>query len=254
MDTKLGELKRSYYAKLDGRARRIARIMSKGGPVGLRLLRSVEGLYLSALYTQKSFDQVDFKEHYHPPISSELEFLVARILHHYSYLKELHWSVHVRCQKGKTAPDIRIEHCGKTLAIVEIKARAGWIQPFFSSERAGKDMAKLREGKSTFNPEDLIRRVNNQFRKYCVTYSITPKQVFVLLPTLALVHRKRSKRVLKDYENDFARNSGLPRNNLILLSNNLRLDLSQIGRGKEYAPTKRFEGLVQSLVERTTNQ
>ncbi len=109
-------------------------------------------------------------------------------------LGDFDWAVYLRCQKGKTAPDIRIEHNGKTLAIIEIKAKAGWIQPFFSSERAMKDMAKLQDGKSDFNPDDLIKRVKDQFRKYYETYGIIPGQVFVLLPSLALVHRKKFAR------------------------------------------------------------
>lgn len=251
MSTKLSELKKMYYAQLDRKARYIARRMSEGKSVGRLLLLSIEELYLSA-HTQESFDQDAFRVRYHNPISSELEFLIARILHHYSNFEKLQWAIYVRCQKGKTAPDIRIDYNGKTLAIVEIKAKAGWIQPFFSSERAGKDMAKLKEGKSSFNPDDLIKRVSAQFKKYYETYNVTPEQIFVLLPSLALVHRKRSKRILDDYEKDFARNSGLPKSNLILLSNNLLLDLSPIKEGKKYEPTGHFERLIQSLRSRST--
>ena len=249
MDTNLTGLKRTYYTHLDSKARLIARELSEGKSVGLTLLHSIEELYRSAR-TQESFDEDTFRVRYHAPISSDLEFLVARVFHHYSNFGDMHWSVFLRCQRRKTAPDVRIEHNGKTLAIVEIKAKAGWIQSFLSRERAGKDLARLREGKSAFDPKDLIKRVRSQLQKYRETYDITPKQVFVLLPSLALVHRKRSKRTLKDYKNDFAKNSGLPKSNLILLSNNLRLDLSPVRKGKNYEPTRNFERLVQSLARR----
>ncbi len=192
MSAKLTEAKKSYYGQLDRKARYIAHKLAEGEFVSLSLLESVEDLYISA--HSQEFYQEFFRVRYHTPISSDLEFLIARVLHHYSVLGDLDWAVYLRCQKGKTALDIRIEHNGKTLAIIEIKAKAGWIQPFFSSERAMKDMAKLQDGKSDFNPDDLIKRVKDQFRKYYETYGITPGQVFVLLPSLALVHRKKFAR------------------------------------------------------------
>ncbi|MGA2522804.1 MAG: hypothetical protein ABSF65_01475 [Candidatus Bathyarchaeia archaeon] len=252
MGQKLSELKSNYYAYLDRKARHIACRLSEGKAVGKLLLLSIEELYSSA-HTQRSFDQDNFRVRYHNPISSELEFVIARVMLHYSRFQNLHWSIYLRCQQGKTAPDIRIAYGGKTLAILEIKAKAGWIQAFFSSERANKDLAKLKEGKSNFDPEALIQRVSMQFKKYYETYNISPEQVFVLLPSLALVHRKSSSRILDDYVNDFANNSGLPKNNLILLSNNLLLDLSPIRKGKKYEPTGRFGQFIQSLVEWTKN-
>jgi hypothetical protein len=123
--------------------------------------------------------------------------------------------------------------------------------PFFSSERAKKDRIKLKQKKSSFNPDDLIKRIRGQFRKYHETYNMNYDQVFVLLPSLAFFHRKRFDRKIANYLKNFKKNSGLPESNLILLSNNLSLDLSPIKKGKKYEPTGLFEKVIQSLVKMT---
>jgi len=81
-------------------------------------------------------------------------------------------------------------------------------------------------------------------KKYYETYNIKPKQVFVLLPSLKLVHRKKSTQQIKDYEIQFRKNSGLPRKNLILLSNNPLLNLSSNPSRNKYQPTNNFEKFI----------
>ena len=110
-------------------------------------------------------------------------------------------------------------------------------------------MMRLKQGKSNFDPNDLIKSMKGKFKKYSEKYGVTPNQVFMLLPSLMHVHRKKSHRKLKDYETDFENNSGLPKKNLILLSTNLLLDLSRPKKEKEYEPTTRFEKLVDTLVD-----
>jgi hypothetical protein len=84
-------------------------------------------------------------------------------------------------------------------------------------------------------------------KKYYETYNIKPKQVFVLLPSLKLVHRKKSTQQIKDYEAQFIKNSGLPRESLILLSNNPILELSSDPGRKEYQATNNFEKFIALL-------
>jgi hypothetical protein len=108
-------------------------------------------------------------------------------------------------------------------------------------------MRKLRSGTSDFDPRVLIKKVRKQMTKYSDTFEIKPERVFVFLPSLKLVHRKRSTRKLEDYEADFAKNSGLSRQNLIILSQNLSLDLSSNQLKKNFQPTDRFERFVKLL-------
>jgi len=250
MTQKLCTLKKDYYSHLDKKARYLAYKLSRGIDVTTLILDYIKELYDSAKsesYFQK--DSEKFEVAYHNPISSELEFLIARVLHHYSSSKKLNWKIYLRKQVKKTAPDIRIERRTKTIAIIEVKAKAGWMQPFFSSERERKDMIKLKERKSDFDPRVLIKKVRKQLKKYHQTYHIAPQRVFLFLPSLVLVHREKSTRQIEDYEKDFITNSGLPRDNLILLSNNLSLDLSSNPSRMEYNPTERFENFVSLLSE-----
>lgn len=245
MAQKLTKLKKEYYNYLDRKARHIAFKLSKSQPATKLILDYTRELYESAKVDYLRNNK--FESAYHNPISSELEFLIARVLYHYSNFKKKDWKIYLRRQVGKTVPDIRVESNNKTLAIIEVKAKAGWIQPFFSKERYDKDMKKLRSGESDFDPRDLIKKVKNQLKKHYETYNIKPKQVFVLLPSLKLVHRKKSTQQIKDYEAQFIKNSGLPRESLILLSNNPILELSSDPGRKEYQATNNFEKFIALL-------
>jgi len=247
MTQKLVQLQKNYYSYLDRKARHIGHKLTKSQDVTKLLLDYIKELYESAK-TGKFKNNDRFESAYHNPISSDLEALIARILYHYSNFKKLGWKIYLRRQVGKTVPDIRVERNNKTIAIIEVKAKAGWIQSFFSKERYKKAIKKLRKGKSKSDPRNLIKKVRNQFKKYYETYNIRPKQVFVLLPSLILVHRKKSLQKIQDYEKQFTKNSKLPRENLILLSLNRLLDLSSNPRRKDYNPTKRFENFISSLI------
>jgi len=157
MAQKLTKLKKDYYNYLDRKARYIAYKLSKSQPATKLILDYIKELYESAKVDNLKNNK--FESAYHNPISSELEFLIARVLYHYSNFKKTDWKIYLRRQVGKTAPDIRIESNNKTLAIIEVKAKAGWIQPFFSKERYAKDMKKLRSGESDFDPRDLIKKL-----------------------------------------------------------------------------------------------
>ena len=246
MPRKLIQLKKTYYKYLDTKARRIAFNLFKGRKVTNLLLDYISELY-DSVKVEKDFTNEKFESAYHPSITPELEFLIARILYHYSDIKNLNWKIYLRRQFQKTAPDVRIEREGKTIAVVEIKAKAGWMQPFFSKEREKKDMKRMKEGKSDFDPREFIKIARAQLFKYVKTYGISKDQIFLFLPTLSMVHRKTSKRKLSDYEKDFEENARLKKENFILLSKNLTLDLSPDCKRKDYQPTDRFERFIKKL-------
>ncbi|MDE2312283.1 MAG: hypothetical protein KGJ93_04345 [Patescibacteria group bacterium] len=242
----LNEIKTQYYKILDKESRALARRLSRNLLVTPLLLVRIQELYSSAKI-ERDFQNDNFETAYHSPISSDLEFFISRILYHYSRIKKLGWKIYLRRQVGKTCPDIRIDKKDKTIAVIEVKAIAGWIQPFFNSDRAKKDMLRMQKGTSTFDPRDLIKRVNSQLIKYVKTFHIDKKRIYVFLPTLALVHRSRSKRVLKDYISDFVKNSKLSKDNLILLSGNLNLHLSSDAKRSEHSPTNSFEKFIAAI-------
>lgn len=136
-------------------------------------------------------------------------------------------------------PDIKIEKSGKIIAIMEIKAKAGWIQPFFSDKRAQRDRE---QGK---DPDKLISKARNQLLKY--SEICNKRRIFVILPTFAHVSRIKYGNSSEDYRKTFARNSTLSKNNLIILSRNTKLNLSENNTLGAYEPTEDFENLMKKL-------
>ena len=240
--------KKLYYDSIDKMAKKIADNFVAGGSITQEVLKFINELYDSAKVEQ-SFKSSSFETAYHAPISSELEFYIARIFYHLSELERKEWKILLRRQQGKTAPDIRIEKGGKTIAIVEIKAKAGWIQPFFSEQRYNIDKERFENG-SSFDPDALIVKSREQLTKYFQVFAITNDDIFLFLPTLALVHRKKYNTTLEEYRNYFSKTSGFPKENLILLSENKSLDLSLAIEGKELSPTRDFEKLLDKLLKK----
>lgn len=234
----------TYLSEIDKIARSISEEYILGQKITERVLETIIDLYQSAKVEQKFKDEY-FETAYHSPITGELEFFIARILFHYSALVDKKWKIYLRRQESKTAPDIRLLKDDKTFAIIEVKAKAGWIQPFLSSERYQHDKNRLANGKSIFDPDDLISNSKNQLNKYFTTFGLTNNDIFLFLPTLALVHRKKYLTELPEYYTYFASTSGLPAENLILLSNNMRLDLSY--KTTDLDPTDNFEKLMSIL-------
>ena len=240
--------KKLYYDSIDKMAKKIADNFVAGDLVTEDILKFINELYDSAKVEQ-SFKTSSFETAYHSPISSELEFYIARIFYHLSELEGKEWKILLRRQQGKTAPDIRIEKGGKTIAIVEIKAKAGWIQPFFSEQRYNVDKERFENG-SSFDPDALIVKSRKQLTKYSETFDITNNDIFLFLPTLALVHRKKYNTSLEECRTYFSKTSGFPEENLILLSENKSLDLSLVIKGKELLPTRDFEKLLDKLLKK----
>lgn len=247
IESRLVELRREYYTCLNQKANLIALQLSKNQPVTNLILDSIKELYESAK-AEKSIenDENYFETAYHNPISSELEFLIARILCNYSKMMNLGWKIYLRRQLGKTAPDIRIDKDNIPIGIIEVKAKAGWIQCVFSKERYDKDYKKYLEHKGT-DPKIQVDKFRHQCEKYCQTYKITGDRIFVLLPSLILVHRKHSSQKIENYESFFHENSNLPSDSLVLLSNNPLLDLSANPSSIEYEATNRFENMITKI-------
>ncbi|MVN23549.1 hypothetical protein [Mucilaginibacter arboris] len=237
----------AYLSEIDKTAKFISEEFTSGKQISEQILKTIIDLYESAKVEQ-SFKGESFETAYHSPITGELEFLIARILFHYSAINNKRWKIYLRRQESKTAPDIRLLKDNKAFAIIEVKAKAGWIQPFFSSDRYQHDKNRLTNGKSLFDPDSMIENSRNQLKKYFTTFELTNNDIFLFLPTLALVHRKKYLTELPQYYSYFASTSGLPAENLILLSNNMRHDLSY--KTSDLHPTDNFEKLLTKLGEK----
>jgi hypothetical protein len=225
-----------YYMDLDENAKLLAREYSNKSLITEKILKIINSLYQYAKIEQEFKDEF-FESAYHSPITGELEFLIARILFHFSQLNGKGWKIYLRRQESKTAPDIRLLKGNKTFAIIEVKAKAGWIQPFLSPERYNNDKNKFNNKKSKHDPDILISSSRSQLDKYFKTFKLESKDVYLFLPTLALVHRKKYLTDLPEYYNYFASTSGLPAENLIHLSRSI----------SQLEPTDNFERLLERL-------
>jgi hypothetical protein len=242
------QTRKTYYDELDRIAEVAATCSLDDAQISEAILRTLGELYVAAK-VEKEFENAFFETAYHSPVTSELEFFIARILYHYSVVNDRGWKVLLRRQERKTAPDIRLTKGGITFAVIEIKAKAGWMQGFFSPEKFAKDKAKFDSKEWAFDPGAGNEKSRDQLEKYFSTFGIGPEQVFLLLPTLALVHQKKSKMDLVGYYEYFSQTSGLPSENLVLLSGNMRLDLSyNLG---DLLPTGNFERMLGLLDKRT---
>ena len=236
--------KLSFFNSLDTSAKNLAVDFTNGKLITRRILETILELYKAAKVEQVFKDDF-FETAYHSPITSELEFFIARILFHFSKENNKGWKILLRRQEGKTAPDVRLLKDGKTFAVIEIKAKAGWIQWFFSPERYANDCLKFEQNKTKKDPKLLIQTARNQLTKYYEQFGLTNNDVYLFLPTLALVHRNIYRTDLEGYYEHFVFTSQLPKENFILLSANKKLDLSK-GKG-ELEPTDNFEKLIMKL-------
>jgi hypothetical protein len=235
--------------EVDKRAKSISNKLTLEEPVTKDILKTIIELYNSAKVESVLADDY-FEAAYHTPITGELEFLIARILYHYSILKKLKWKIYLRRQENSTVPDIRINKSNETISIIEIKAKGGWIQPFLSLERYNNDKLKMKSGASQYDPDELIFRQRKQLNKYISNFRLKKTDLYFFLPTLALVHRKKYKSTLDDYYINFSKTSELPKENFILLSKNKRLDLSHKPNINSLEPSDNFERMVKLLLNK----
>lgn len=243
--------RKTYYDELDRVAKIAATHSLDDVQISETILRTLAQLYVAAK-VEREFEDELFETAYHSPVTGELEFLVARILYHYSVRNDRGWKVLLRRQERRTAPDIRLTKGGITFAVIEIKAKAGWMQGFFSPERFARDKAKFDLKEGALDPDVRNDKSRDQLGKYFNTFDIRSEHVFLLLPTLAFVHRKKSKMDLEGYYDYFSQTSGLPRENLILLSGNMSLDLSY--KMGDLLPTGNFERMLRLLDDRTPSE
>lgn len=262
-------LKLQYYNVLDKRALELAEKFKNNLDVTFDVLTLIYRLYESTKVVE-IFNEDDFSLAYNPPITSDFEFLIARIFHHYSKICNLNWVIFLRRQKGikgketqnidelqdkakkiKTklvAPDIRIEKNGAAIALIEIKARTSYAKSFFSKLIYEKAIDPKN------NQHDILnQKCRDQINKYLKCFKCKPSDFYYIVPSLFGSHGKTSTETLKQHLDFFKKESGLPRNNFVLLSNNMNLDLSNLKQElneNELQPTSLLEDMMKKLASK----
>ncbi len=237
----------NYYMCIDAKSQEIADLASKNQDISEVTLKYINEIYQS-VNSESEFHTDRFKSAYHLAITPLVEFFIARIFYHYSENNELNWNVNLRFQENKTVPDIRIffreDNKEKTIAIIEIKTRVSWIQACFSEHRADADDKKRQEGRGKINS---IEDFQKQIKKYLETYEIKSDQFFVFIPSLKGAYKPTFNKNIDDYKKWFCTLAPLKEENLVLLSNNPRLELDKIKKIENIQATQNFESMLKSL-------
>jgi hypothetical protein len=237
--------RKKYFDTLDEMAQANANKLAKDEAVTDDLLKQIRSIYLGAKAEYLICeDETDFDVAYHTSVTGDVEFLLARTLHHYNRILTLDWSVYLRCQRKGVAPDIRIERGEKTLSIIEIKSKVGWMQGFFSDEQFEAGLRRFKMNKTKSNPEEQRKKAHYQLHKYKDTFNVDMDYVYMLVPSLKQAHRKKSLATYSDYKNTFSRNAELPSSNLVVFTDDLRYEVSSLALpGMEFI-TSEFEWMI----------
>jgi hypothetical protein len=233
-----------FYQMIDEKANEIAKKISNNEKVTSDILQFINEIYNEvASYKEHFHDDNKFEVAYHEPITPYLEFFIARILYHLSEIKKLGWKIYLRRQVGKkpnrVVPDIRIEKNGKTIAIIEIKAKVGWAQGMFSEEIFNKYKKES---------SNIINWFIETLEKYKNLFNIDYSHIFLLIPSLKEAHKKTSKESFKKHINRTSKSTRLSKENIIVLSENLELELEEKEVDPdELFPTNRFEKMIKKL-------
>jgi|SRR5208283_900266 len=242
----LQEIFTEYYESIDAKSKELAHSASENQKISANAIKFINEIYQSVKTENKS-DGDHFDSAYHLTITPFVEFFIARIFYHYSEYNDLKWYIKLRRQEKKTVPDIRIYQKvnakERTIALIEIKTRVSWMQACFSEYRSKKDEKYRQEKGSDVNS---IKKFQEQIQKYLDTYHITEEQFFVFIPTLSGAYKPTIEADIEKYKMWFYRMMNLKEENLILLSNNPRLNLDKDNIGDLQA-TQNLELLLKSL-------
>ncbi|MDP2628984.1 MAG: hypothetical protein Q8P15_03750 [Nanoarchaeota archaeon] len=242
-------IKKEYYDKLDNMALCIAKKLGEDENVTEDILECIRKIYGGTRLNR--LNEENFHSSYHQSATPDAEFFISRIFFNFSLLNKLNWNILLRVQSkinGKFfSPDIRIEKEGKTLAIVEFKLKVGWIQGLFSDKRAEYDRKKMKEGQTIFDVDKFRQSEKERVDKLSGGFEVSKDKIFYLVPSLREAHRKKYETTIEDYKRIFTGVVGIPERNLILLSNNLRLNLDVENLKEKLSPRNDFESFIKML-------
>jgi hypothetical protein len=209
----------NLYKDIDKKAEAVAKQYCEKKNITFDILKTITDLYKQEEEIKSVFKDESFEIAYHEPITSKLEFFLARIFYYISSNKGEEWKIYLRRQRNRCAPDIRIEKNGKTIIIVEVKAKAGWMQSFISPE------AYIRDEKNNKQPKEFVEKYKEQLKKYKKEFETD--NIYMLLPTLASVHKKTYKTKYEGYKENYRKNTEFPKDKFVILSKDLNLNLAK---------------------------
>ena len=240
--------KAKYYTEINARARMVVENFSKGH-LTEKILKDIDLLYSSSDMTMKELAKKAPLLEYaamNVSLATEISNYFSRICSHITDHYKKNWEVLLRRELGELTPDVIIAERKtsqtqklspeKIKAVIELRPQE-WIRAFI----VGKG-----ENCWGWQIERMdICSVESKayFQKYVTTLGVSLSDIFVILPTLS-VSPQDSIKTITELQECFSQNTGIPAENLVILSKNRFLQES----GPFTNLTTHFEEFLQKLL------
>ena len=245
--------KKLFYKYYDGRAESVVEDFRKGNPITEKILENIAFLYSSSDITMKELAKKAPSLEYaamNVSLATEISNYFSKICFHITdpdhYEKD--WEVLLRRELGELTPDVIIteRRTSKTeklspekiKVVIELRPQE-WIRALIVEKGEncwGWQIEKM----------DICSVESKAyFQKYVTTLGVSLSDIFVILPTLS-VSPQNSVKNITELQECFSQNTGIPAENLVILSENKFLRES----GSFTNLTTHFEKFLQKLLEK----
>ena len=239
--------KKIFYEYIDRDAGSVIEDFRKGNPITKKILEDIALLYSSSDITMKELAKKALSLEYtamNVSLATEISNYFSRICSHISHHYKKNWEVLLRRELGELTPDIIIAErktsqkdklsLEKIKAVIELRPQE-WIRAFIVGK--GENCWGWQIEKTD------ICSVESRayFQKYVTTLGVSLSDIFVILPTLS-VSPQNSVKNITELQECFSQNTGIPAENLVILSENRFLQESGL--------TTHFEKFLQKLLEK----
>ena len=246
--------KDEFYTGINGDAHKVVENFSKGyltEKITEKILNDIALLYSSSDITMKELAKKAPSLEYaamNVSLATEISNYFSRICFHITHHYKKNWEVLLRRELGELTPDVIIAERKtsqteklspeKIKAVIELIPQE-WIRAFIVEK--GENCWGWQIEKTD------ICSVESRayFQKYVTTLGVSLSDIFVILPTLSVSPQDSIKNIT-ELQECFSQNTGIPAENLVILSKNKFLRES----GHFTNLTTHFEEFLQKLLEK----
>ncbi|WP_156350827.1 hypothetical protein [Psychrobacillus sp. FJAT-21963] len=253
----LYEINDYHYKTLDKFSLYLCHEFEKSNNITSKVIQAIVDLYHAAsinlsetIIDKDNKIKGQFKSSYHPAVTADFEYLIARFLYHIGNMYEKGWSVDLRKQVKNAAPDIRISKNGETLWILELKVSMSWSKSFVSPTFYDKAKEDFVNRKKDWDPDIFNQKQSNTLDKYSAVFNIPKEKIYFVTPSLATIHDRNPKLTIDKYRSHFKKVSGLPSDNFVVFNENLfqKLNVSEEA-DLPFIATNNLEEMLMKFIE-----
>ena len=249
--------RKTFYEYIDRDAESVVKDFSviedfsEGNRITKKILKDIGMLYSSSDITMEELAKRAPSLEYtamNVSLATEISNYFSRICFHITHHYKKNWEVLLRRELGELTPDVIIAERKtsqteklspeKIKAVIELIPQE-WIRAFI-----------VEKGESCWGwqiEKTDICSVESRayFQKYVTTLGVSLSDIFVILPTLS-VSPQDSVKNITELQECFSQNTGIPAENLVILSKNKFL-----GKSAHFTNfTTHFEEFLQKLLEK----